>query len=140
MIKLIPVKTKTSVRDVNIPTIAFNTINNYIESVVKSSYSKNNQPFNENSLIFVNSSCGFIDQSNLRKKWKKFLKDINVEYKKWHRLRAGCACLLFESGVDIKTVQELLGHSDINTTINIYLKVFPNSKKGSVNNLNSFLE
>ena len=44
-----------------------------------------------------------------------------------------------KQGVNIKTVQELLGHSDINTTINIYSKVFPESKKESVNNLNHLL-
>ena len=137
--KLIPVKTKSSVRDVTMPTLFFDEIDRYINTVLKDIYKSNNVIFNENSLIFINSECGFIDQSNLRKKWIKLLNDLNIKYRKWHRLRAGFACLLFKEGVDIKTVQELLGHKDINTTINIYLKVFPESKKESVNNLNNLL-
>lgn len=137
--KLISVKTKSSIRDVTMPSIFWDEINTYINTILKDIYKKNNIVFDENSLIFVNSECNFIDQSNLRKKWVKLLSYLNIEYRKWHRLRASFACLLFNQGVDIKTVQELLGHKDINTTINIYLKIFPESKKESVNNLNNLL-
>lgn len=138
--KLIDVKTKNSIRDINIAKVFFDIIDNYINNVVKDIYKSNNKTFDENSLIFVNSHCNYIDQSNLRKKWCKLLDKLGIEYKKWHRLRAGFACLMFEQGVEIKTVQELLGHGDINTTVNIYLKVFPNTKKNSVDCLNSLLE
>ena len=31
-------------------------------------------------------------------------------------MRHTCATLMFKSGVDVKTIQEILGHSQINTT------------------------
>ncbi|MCY8234600.1 tyrosine-type recombinase/integrase, partial [Priestia endophytica] len=37
-----------------------------------------------------------------------------------HSLRHTHASLLIEAGAGIKEIQEILGHSDINTTMNIY--------------------
>lgn len=138
--KLIKPKTPTSIRTLDVATHIFDTTQNYIENIVKANYEQNHIEFNKNSLIFVTSCCTIIDASNLRKKWIKFLQDIGVEYKKWHALRSACACLLFLAGVDIKTVQEYLGHADINTTVKIYLHVFPESKKHSINLLNDKLK
>uniref|UniRef100_UPI00398780AC tyrosine-type recombinase/integrase n=1 Tax=Granulicatella adiacens TaxID=46124 RepID=UPI00398780AC len=39
--------------------------------------------------------------------------------------------LHFESGVPMKDVQERLGHSDIQTTMNIYTHVTENSRENS---------
>ena len=37
-----------------------------------------------------------------------------------HRLRHTYATLLYSSGVDLLTAKELLGHSDVSTTLKIY--------------------
>ena len=137
--KLITPKTPTSIRDLDVATYAFNIIQEYIKNIVIENYKNNNLEFNNKSLIFVTNLCTIIDQSNLRKKWERFLKDINVEFKKWHALRSACASLLFLCGADIKTVQEYLGHADINTTTKYYLRVFPQTKKNAVNRLNEKL-
>lgn len=138
--KLITPKTPSSIRNIDVTTYLFDIIQKYITEIVFSNYKKNSLEFNDKSLIFVNNSCSVIEQSNLRKKWMRFLKDINVEYKKWHSLRSSYASLLFLCGADIKTVQELLGHSDINTTAKIYLHIFPETKKEAVNRLNEKLK
>ncbi len=39
----------------------------------------------------------------------------SIEYSV-HTMRHTCATLMFKSGVDVKTIQEILGHSQINTT------------------------
>lgn len=101
---------------------------------------KQNKTFDDNSLLFTTSICTALDNSNLLKKWKSFLQNNDIEYKKWHSLRHSYASLLFQAGADIKTVQELLGHADINTTSQIYVHVFPETKKQSVNLLNEKLK
>jgi integrase len=44
---------------------------------------------------------------------------------RFHDLRHGAATLALAAGVDLKTVQAMLGHSTIVTTADIYTSVLP---------------
>ncbi len=136
--KLITPKTINSIRTIELPDVIISVINEY-KVIQKEKWFNQGKVFDDNSLLFTNSNCNAIDGSNLLKKWKSFLKNNNIPYKKWHSLRHTYASLLFQSGADIKTVQELLGHADINTTSQIYVHVFPETKKQAVNLLNQKL-
>ena len=39
-----------------------------------------------------------------------------------HDLRHTCASLLIQSGADVKSVQDILGHANASTTLNYYVK------------------
>lgn len=136
--KLITPKTINGIRTIQLPDVIINVINKY-KDIQKTKWVTNNKTFDDTCLLFTTSECNIIDSANLLKRWKKFLKDNDIGYKKWHSLRHSYASLLFQAGADIKTVQELLGHSDINTTSQIYVHVFPETKKNAVNLLNQKL-
>ncbi|KZL91778.1 tyrosine-type recombinase/integrase [Clostridium magnum] len=54
-------------------------------------------------------------------KFRKILNSMEFEKSiRFHDLRHTNASLLLEQGVDFKVIQTRLGHSDINTTLNIY--------------------
>ena len=135
--KLITPKTPNSIRDIPIPTKIQFLLQKYKKTQVKK-YKENGKVFDKNSLLFTNSNCNIIDGDNLLKKWKEFLEELGIPYKKWHALRASYASLLFMSGADLKTVQEFLGHADINTTLEIYVYVFPEKKQDVVNVIDKF--
>ena len=70
--------------------------------------------------------------------WKRILQTTNIPYKKFHSLRHTYATMLLTKGVDLKTVQDLMGHSDITIT-QIYLHVLPKTKIDAVNRINFLL-
>lgn len=55
-----------------------------------------------------------------------------------HALRHTFATMLIRNGVDIKVVSELLGHSDISTTIRIYYHTIEEQKHSAVQKLDNF--
>lgn len=74
----------------------------------------------------------------IRKRWTKYQSIINAEFKQ-HQLRHAYAFLLYRAGVDVKTAQYLLGHSDYKVTMNIYTDFDNTSKIESANKLNEFM-
>lgn len=69
--------------------------------------------------------------------WNKLLEDLEIPHKKFNSLRHTYATKLFEKGVLLKTVSELLGHSSIDITADIYTHVMPKEKTDAVERLNS---
>ena len=57
-----------------------------------------------------------------------------------HRLRHTHASLLFEAGASIKEVQERLGHSDIQMTMNIYTHVTDHVKEQTAEKFQRYIE
>lgn len=62
-----------------------------------------------------------MEPRNIQKRYKNFLKRIELRYLNFHSLRHSFATLSIQSGSDYKTVSELLGHTSVNTTLNIYV-------------------
>ncbi|MFC2142056.1 tyrosine-type recombinase/integrase [Acidobacteriota bacterium] len=72
---------------------------------------------------------------DIKKGYKKACQDAGIENLRFHDLRHNFASNLVENGVDIVTVSELLGHSDINLTAKRYSHPSPHHKKKAVEGL-----
>jgi site-specific recombinase XerD len=57
------------------------------------------------------------------------LEKADLEPMRFHDLRHSCGSLLLARGVDMKVIQELLGHRDIRTTIYVYAHVLKSVRR-----------
>ena len=80
-------------------------------------------------LVFPNKGGEPLD--NIKRAWGTLLKESNIAKFRWHDLRHHFASRLVMAGVDLNTVRELLGHSDIKTTLR-YAHLAPEHKAEAV--------
>ena len=50
-------------------------------------------------------------------KFRNFLKKNGLKQIRFHDLRHSCASILYANGTDLLTIQEILGHAQLTTTI-----------------------
>jgi len=75
------------------------------------------QPLNEKAL-FLSQKRGRIDRRTVHNLVKKHLTQAGLDSTRYssHKLRHSAATLMLQNGVDVRTLQELLGHENLNTT------------------------
>lgn len=95
------------------------------------------EKYNDEGFVFVNNLGNLYHRTSFRDYLNKALKDLNINHIKVHGLRHSYATRLFEANVPPKTIQILLGHADITTTLNIYTHVDEKQKELAVEKLNN---
>ena len=114
---------------------ALNLIKNWIKIMMKNRKDKN-------SYLFENiNNTNVISRQQIYKDLKKLaLKtDTDIEKLSPHSIRHSFASHMLNRGADLRSIQKLLGHSDISTT-EIYTQVRQNRLKGLVNNIHPLNE
>ncbi|KXA12068.1 tyrosine-type recombinase/integrase [Clostridium perfringens] len=130
-----PPKTKNSIRTVPLNN---NLIDLLLEHRKKQMIERdsNIDIYFDNNLVFSTPQGNYLSESNVRKSFKRILKKCNLNDFRFHDLRHTFATRLFENGIPPKTVQSLLGHSNISTTLNIYTHVMKDTKDKAIDKLN----
>jgi integrase len=101
--------------------------------------------------IFLNRDGGTFYQGSLNKTIRRIIRDCNDEvlqkgeenpvllpHFSCHSLRHTFTTRMCEAGVNIKVMQDTLGHADISTTLNIYADVTKELKKEEFAGLDSY--
>lgn len=74
-----------------------------------------------NNLIFANANNDYLTYSIIRRMLERICKQANIKIRGFHAFRHTFATRLFQSGVDVKTVSSILGHSSVKITYDIYI-------------------
>ena len=98
-----------------------------IESLIKTS--------NHKSLLLATQNGEIISPDYLSKTFKKILLGAQLPTCGTHTLRHTFASVLFERGIEVKLVSELLGHADVSVTYNTYIHLIKKQKAKAVETL-----
>lgn len=116
-------KTKSSIRVVPI-------MNNVADVLLKNK---------QNNDYFVFGGKTPLTLSMFRRRWDKYLKSAGLAITP-HQLRHSYATILYKAKIDPKTAQGLLGHSDFQTTMNIYTHASNSIQQDTFDKLNKFAD
>lgn len=107
-------KTKESIRDIPLSSDLVKLLNP-LKKVVNDEY------------FILTNNVNPTEPRTYRNYYKKVLKYLNIPDLKFHGLRHSFATRCIEANGDYKTVSVILGHSNISTTLNLY--VHPNKEQ-----------
>ena len=94
---------------------------------------------NEWNLVFTNELGSHLCHSTVYNNYKRIVKSLGIEKKRFHDLRHTYAVASLESGDDIKTLQDNMGHSTASFTLDKYGHVSKEMKQRSAKNMQKFI-
>lgn len=77
--------------------------------------------YRNNGYVLSTEKQQFCEPRLMQLKFAKMIKECKIEKANFHALRHTFATRCVEAGVDVKTLSEMLGHSDVKTTLNKYV-------------------
>lgn len=127
-------KTPKSIRTIPI----LNPLIPYLKTQLKSK--------KKNDIIFCNRRGELYDKSGIQMLFRDFNKEYNAYIQSeedvhftMHQFRHTFCTMLYNAGVDVKMAQDILGHSSVNVTLDIYTHLSQESKKLSADKINRYL-
>lgn len=114
-------KTDTSNRIIPIPLFLVNIVELYRA--------------NDNTYLLSNEKLQYAEPRLMQMKFKKMTIECGLENVTFHTLRHTFATRCIECGFDIKTLSEILGHSNVSTTLNKYVHSSLELKQENMNKL-----
>lgn len=132
-------KTTKSVRSMVIPEDAFIELMDHKERQDQEKELAGTG-YRDEDLIFCTAIGKKIDTRRLYEIHCKALEKAGINHIPFHNLRHTFATLLLEAGENLKTLQELLGHSQIGTTMDIYGHIVDRMKVVTAAKMNGIME
>jgi integrase len=131
-------KTLSSNRMITIPDILLEDMKEQYK-LIENEMKLGGEDYNKERLFICTSKGRPYRKQQLTKSWYKLLEKTGVPRIRFHDLRHTCASLLLSIGTHPKVIQELLGHSSIKITMDLYSHLMPNMQNDAVNALGKLL-
>lgn len=137
-LQFLELKTRKSRRTVDLPGTAVQALREHRE---RQAFERRAAGllWQDQSLVFTSTLGTPMEPRNATRSFQLLLKRTGLPHLRFHDLRHACATLLLVQGVELKVVQEVLGHSSIMTTGNIYAHVLPRLKRDAAERMDGFL-
>ena len=125
-------KTESSIRSIPLLPAASDILKD-IKAKQQAQKAKASVSYENNGLVFATHQGRPLDPRNMQKIFASILKEANITQSMHiHCLRHTFATRGLEQGIELKVMQELLGHSSIKMTADLYTHVLPDKKIESI--------
>lgn len=114
-------KSKCSVRDIPLPE--------FIISIAKGFQSNNS------SYVLTGEKNRYVEPRTMQNRFKSLLRESQISDINYHALRHTFATRCIEVGFELKTLSEILGHSNVNITLNRYVHSSLDLKKENMSKI-----
>jgi integrase len=131
-------KTKTSRRVLNLPDSLIVKLREHRTRQLEEKMQAGPH-WQETGLVFTSSIGTPVDPRHIKRRLDPLLKNAGLPHYRVHDLRHFCASLLLAQGVPLKVVSDILGHSQISTTADLYTHVLPSLRKEAIDLMGSLL-
>ena len=131
-------KTEKSRRSITVASFALEALSQHRVSQLEIKL-KAGAFWEEHDYVFCTLVGRHLRPSHVVDEFKKLLKKADLPDIRFHDLRHSAATLLLSLGVHAKVVQEMLGHTQISMTMDIYSHVLPSMQQDAVSRLNDLL-
>ena len=98
---------------------------------------KNRFPYSD--FVFLSAKGTIIEPRDFQRDFKKILVHNNIRVVNVHGLRHTFATRALESGMSVKTLSKILGHSSVGFTLDTYAHVTERLKAEEISGMNGFL-
>jgi integrase len=130
-------KTEASVRTLRLPPVLLRVLR---EHKARQEQERLSEDWREHGLVFPSDVGTLMEPGNLHRGFKTVLERAGLPTTiRFHDLRHSCATLLLAQGEALVVVRDILGHTQISTTADIYGHVLPDSHKHAVDGLDALL-
>ena len=132
-------KTQKSRRNVVIASFALELLKQHRVQQLETKL-KAGTAWQEHDYVFCTLVGTHLGPNHVVEEFKKLLKKAELPDIRFHDLRHSAASLLLTAGVHPKIVQEILGHTQISMTMDIYSHVLPGMQEDAMNKLHDALK
>lgn len=117
-------KSSCSIRKVPLPDGLYNMLHQYKQ---------------KDDTFILTGTISYIEPRTMQNRYKSILKQCNINDTNFHSLRHTFATRCIELGFDVKSLSEILGHANVNITLNRYVHPSMEQKQRNMNLLTDLL-
>jgi integrase len=137
-LQITELKTKSSRRVLDLPEMLINKLREHRTRQLEEKMLAGPH-WQETELVFTSRIGTPVDPRHVKRRLDPLLKKADLPHFRVHDLRHFCASLLLAQGVPLKVVSDILGHSQIGITADLYMHVLPSVRKEAINLMDSIL-
>jgi integrase len=125
-------KTRSSRRSISLPQFVIDVLHQHRSRQLEMRLQER-EHWQDHGLVFCSRKGTYYGITTLARQFKRLLRKAGLPSMRFHNLRHSAATILLSMGVHPKVVQELLGHSTIRMTMDLYSHALPGLQREAMN-------